>query len=287
MTSSGKSIEPVLDHIVINVMDRLDEAAGQYARLGFQLTERGHHTLGSSNNLAIFGTDYLELIGYLPDREQKRPELWTYPPGLTGLVFKPSDPDFVYQTMRARGVPVQAPMSFSRPVAAPGGELDASFTVIRVSDDAVQNGRVFFCHHETPELVWRPVWQVHRNGATGIAEFTIASHDPARAVALYERMFGPGHAVPVSGGFAFRAAAATILILEPGAVAERYNGAAPVSTDGSDRMVGVTFSVASLDTPRAVFDAEGIPYMPVASGGIVVPHAHAANVALAFRETGA
>lgn len=280
----GNSIEPVLDHVVVNVMDRLDEAAAQYTQLGFQLTERGHHSLGSSNNLAIFGTDYLELIGYLPGREQKRPELWTYPPGLTGLVFKPSDPEFVYQAMRARGVPIQPPMSFSRPVMMPDGEQEARFTVVRVSGDAVQNGRTFFCYHETPELVWRPEWQVHRNGATGIAEFVIASHEPARTVALYDRMFGPGIAQTVPGGFAFGARPATVLVLKPGVVADRYNGAAPVSADGSDRMVGLTFKVTSLDQPRAVLDAEGIPYTPLAAGGIVVPYAHAANVALAFTD---
>ena len=55
MSLTIKDVRPVLDHVVINVMGRLDEAAAQYQRLGFQLTERGYHTLGSSNNLAIFG----------------------------------------------------------------------------------------------------------------------------------------------------------------------------------------------------------------------------------------
>ena len=53
---------PTLDHVVVNVRDRLDEAAATYGRLGFTLTPRGYHTLGSMNHLAIFGTDYLELI---------------------------------------------------------------------------------------------------------------------------------------------------------------------------------------------------------------------------------
>lgn len=54
----------VLDHVVINVADQLDAASALYRRLGFQLTERGHHSLGSSNHLAIFGENYLELLGY-------------------------------------------------------------------------------------------------------------------------------------------------------------------------------------------------------------------------------
>ena len=273
--------QPVLDHAVINVMGKLDEAAAQYTRLGFQLTERGHHTLGSSNNLAIFGTNYLELLGYLPGRETMRADLWAHPAGLTGLVFKSVDADLVYATLQKRGVPVMEPMSFARPVALPGGAQDARFKVIRVGGDMVRNGRTFFCHHDTPELVYRGEWQRHPNGVTDIVEFVIASREPARTAAVYDQMFGPDLLTQVQGGVSFRAGAATVSVLEPAAIAERYPGAAAVSEDRSDRMVALTFKVASLDTPRALFDAAGIAYRPYA-GGIVVSHADAANVALGF-----
>jgi hypothetical protein len=281
MVAASGSILPVLDHVVVNVMGRLDEAAAQYERLGFHLTERGHHTLGSSNNLAIFGLDYLELLGYLPGRETMRADLWSHPAGLTGLVFKSVDADNVYSTLRGRGVPVQEPMAFARPVALPGGAQDARFKVIRVAGDEVQNGRTFFCHHDTPQLVWRPEWQSHRNGVTGIAEFVIASREPARTAALYERMFGPGLLTPMPGGVSFRAGEPTVLILDPAAVAARYAGAAATSEDGSDRMVALTFKGGSLDTPRHLLSAAGIPFRPYADG-IVVDHADAANVALGF-----
>ncbi len=275
------SVRPVLDHAVINVMGKLDEAAAQFSRLGFQLTERGHHSLGSSNNLAIFGENYLELLGYLPGRETKRADLWAHPPGLTGLVFKSVDPDVVSAALKARGVPAEEPVAFSRPVPLPGGAQDARFRVVRVSGEQVPNGRAFFCHHDTPELVYRPEWRAHRNGAIDIVEFVIASNAPERAAALYELMFGPPLLAPIPGGVSFRAGVATVLVLEPAAVAERYAGTALVSPDGSDRMVALVFKVASLDTPRALFDAARIEHRPYAEG-IVVGHADAANVALGF-----
>jgi hypothetical protein len=281
---SNESIRPILDHVVINVMDNLDGASAQFTRLGFQLTARGHHSLGSSNHLAIFGSDYLELLGFLPGRETMRADLWQHPPGLTGLVFKLDDPDHLYAVLRARGVPVQEPISFQRPVALPEGERDARFTVVRVSGEAVQNGRTFFCHHHTPDLVWRPEWRVHRNGVTAISEFVIASREPSRTAALFEQMFGPELLTEVAGGVSFRAGDPTILVLKPEAVAERYAGATIASEDGSDRMVALTFKVASLDATRALFDAERIPHHPLANGGIVVPYTEAANAALAFIE---
>jgi len=47
---------PTFDHAVINARDHMDEAVAYYRRLGFQLTPRGRHTLGSINHLAIFYT---------------------------------------------------------------------------------------------------------------------------------------------------------------------------------------------------------------------------------------
>lgn len=50
-----------LDHAVVLVRD-LDRAAETYERLGFTLTPRGHHSLGSRNHCIMFGRDYLELM---------------------------------------------------------------------------------------------------------------------------------------------------------------------------------------------------------------------------------
>ncbi len=53
------AIAPIVDHVVINVVGGLDDAAAIYTGLGFQLTPRGHHSLGTSNHLAIFHESYL------------------------------------------------------------------------------------------------------------------------------------------------------------------------------------------------------------------------------------
>ena len=53
---------PTFDHVVVNARDRLDDAADTYRRLGFTLTPRGYHTLGSMNHLAIFGTDWARMM---------------------------------------------------------------------------------------------------------------------------------------------------------------------------------------------------------------------------------
>jgi hypothetical protein len=56
---------------------------------------------------------------------------------------------------------------------------------------------LFVCEHLTPELVWRPQWQSHANGATELARVALAAKEPFaglpasiewdRAPALYIR----------------------------------------------------------------------------------------------------
>jgi catechol 2,3-dioxygenase-like lactoylglutathione lyase family enzyme len=279
--AAARQLNVQIDHAVITVGDQLDAAADLYRRLGFNLTERGHHTLGSSNHLAIFATDYLELLGFLPGQETTRADLWRDPPGLTGLVFKPGDPEARYADLKARGVPVEDPLEFSRPVALADGVREARFRVLRVAPGQVVNGRTFFCHHYTPELVWRPEWQQHPNGAAGVAEFVIATRDPGRTAQIYERMFGPDVLKPTSGGIALRAGAANVSMLDPAEIAARFRKATEPSVDGSDRMVALILATKSVAQARAQFDRAGIPYAPYANG-VVVGARFAAGVALAF-----
>ena len=95
---------PVLDHVVIDVRDRIDEAMRSFSALGFRLIARGRHTLGSVNHLAMFTTDYLELLGF-GEGGATRPELARFPAGLNGLVFKTTDADLVYRHAAATGLP--------------------------------------------------------------------------------------------------------------------------------------------------------------------------------------
>lgn len=52
-----------LDHVVINVLFEMDGAAALMSQLGFTLTARGFHSLGSINHLMAFDDHYLKLIG--------------------------------------------------------------------------------------------------------------------------------------------------------------------------------------------------------------------------------
>src|SRR5207237_1790785 len=128
---------PTLDHVVINARDDMDAAAETYRRLGFTLTERGYHSLGSMNHLAMFGTDYLELIAVPKDATSGRLDLLNFPAGLNGLVFGSKDSAVTYGELSKAGVPIEPPVEFTRPVKVDGKERDARFRTVRMKEGVV------------------------------------------------------------------------------------------------------------------------------------------------------
>jgi hypothetical protein len=130
------------------------------------LTPRGYHTLGSLNHAIVFDDHYLELIGLPADGKTVREEIVSSPLGTDGLVFRidaPEDaPEATFNALREAGFEATPPQTFSRPVPPLG---DARFTTVRLAPGQLPGGRVYFCQHLTPELVFRDEWQAHPNGA--------------------------------------------------------------------------------------------------------------------------
>ena len=272
---------PVLDHVVVNVRDGLDQAETLWKRLGFTLTPRGHHTLGSSNHLAVFGTDYLELLGTQPGNA--RTDVLDWPAGLNGLVFKTHDADVTYDGLHAAGLPVLPTQAFSRPVETPQGVQDAAFRTVRIERDAAPGGRVFFCQHLTPALVWNGAWQRHDNGALGILRVVIAADDPAGPASLLSRMFG-WNAVPRrDDGASMPAGLAQVDILTPHALQAEFGSAAPSADGRKAWMAALTLRTASLDLAAAALAAGRVPHTH-GPAGIVVPASELGGTTLVFQD---
>jgi catechol 2,3-dioxygenase-like lactoylglutathione lyase family enzyme len=272
---------PVLDHVVIDVRDRMDEAARVFAALGFTLTPRGHHTLGSMNHLAMFATDYLELLGFGADGGS-RPELASFPIGLNGLVFKTADADVVHAHASSAGLPILPVQSFSRPVALVDGVQDAKFRTTRLDPTKIAMGRVYFCEHLTPELVWRAEWQSHPNGVRAVARVIIATPEPRRSAALFERLFGADMVCECDGMYIVTAGAgaAWVHLMPPADVTAEFGDAVADAAGRREYLVGLELKVESLDRTKA--HLQSVPGVRVEAERVVVPAAAAFNTTLVF-----
>jgi hypothetical protein len=272
---------PILDHVVIDVRDRIEEAMHCFTALGFQLTPRGRHSLGSVNHLAMFATDYLELLGFGVGAAA-RPELVSFPIGLNGLVFKTADADVVYRQAEAAGLPVLPVQSFSRPVALDSDTRDARFRTTRLDPAKVALGRVYFCEHQAPDLVWRREWQSHPNGACEIARVVTATADPQQTASLFRGLFG-GDAVAVEGERCVMAAgSAQVELTTTAAVAAEFGDAVPEPAGRAEYMAALGIKVLSLASTTDRL--RSVPGLRVEARRLVVPADAACNTTVVFAE---
>ena len=272
---------PVLDHVVIDVRDRIDEAMRCFQSLGFELTPRGRHTLGSVNHLAMFATDYLELLGFA-EEGATRPEIVRFPVGLNGLVFKTADAYLVHDQAAAAGLPILPVQSFSRPVALDSGTQDARFRTTRLDPARVPMGRVYFCEHQTPGLVWRPEWQTHPNGAFAIARVVVATVDPQRTARLFRGLFGDKAMGDRNGRQIFAAGAAQVELSTPDVIAAEFGDTAAEAASRTEYMAVLGIRIRSLpEAERCLRSFRGLRVEPQR---LVVPADAAFNTTIVFSE---
>ena len=246
-----------IDHVVFNTKDQTDQTVRLFERAGFNVTSRGFHTLGSINHSIVFDDEYLELLGYPPGAPPaKRPELAANPAGLMATVLQTADADASHTALRQRGLQPRPVQSFSRPVDFGDGRThDAAFRVTRLEPDAVPGTWFYYCQHLTRNLVWRPEWQTHANGATGISVLDIDVPSLSEAVPLYAASLGGAaimHTPKTHGGSGFQA----IISLQRGVV--RLH-----EVPGRARMRALTFHVASLDVACNVLQRNQVAHQVV------------------------
>jgi hypothetical protein len=275
---------PTLDHVVVNARDEMDRAADVYRRLGFLLTERGYHSLGSMNHLAMFGTDYLELIAVPKGATSGRLDLLDFSFGLNGLVFGTEDSAATYAALSGAGVPVDPPVEFTRPVKFAGGERDARFRTVRMKPGVVPYGRVYYCHHFTRDLVWRDEWRHHPNGAVAIVRALIVEPDPARGARLYADMFGPETVRDIEGGKTVVIGNSRFDIVTEATLRKQFGEAMPDPDGRAAYMAGLTFRTTSLARAARTLEGSGIAGTRTQDGRLVVPAKQAMNAILEFVE---
>jgi len=231
-----------LDHVVINALFDMDPAAALMSQLGFTLTPRGFHSLGSINHLIVFEGHYLELVGLPLATDVLRRDVLESPRGLNGLVFQAGDVDTCLGQLRGSGLTMLEPQSFSRPVTIDGIEQLARFRTVRTAPDLFEAGRVYYCQHYTPELVWHRQWMSHANGCDGLSELVVVSAmletDVSRyakaAQAQAENRGGDVWTIDVVGRF-------RITLMSPARYHERYGERCVEADDRSSFFGAVVF----------------------------------------------
>jgi len=191
-----------LDHVA-HFVPGIESASAELQRLGFTLTpfsaqshrlETGGPLLpaGTGNRCVMLREGYLEFLtptGNTPLADQLRTAIGRYV-GVHVIAFGTAAPDVDHARLSKAGFKPLAPIALERTIDTPDGEEVARFTVVRVPAGTMAEGRIQFCQHHTPGLLWQSRWVDHANRASGLAGVVICVEDPERTAHRYSAFTG-------------------------------------------------------------------------------------------------
>jgi Glyoxalase-like domain len=274
-----------LDHVAV-ATDDLDRAEAAWRRLGFTLTRRSSHRgadgpWGTGNHCVMLRDGYFELIG-ITDPTLYHDHLKTALARYTGLhlvALGSDDSDRAFDDMRRRGVPAREPYAIARQVPFGVGQKEGRFRITEIDGAWFPEADLFFCQHETPDVLWQPDLVDHANGVTGLSGVAIAIADPgetARRLALVTGV----EAEPIDNGHRFVLDRGAIDVVSARGIGELFPSIRPPVLPW---VAAVSFAVADLDKLRAVARASDIALNDGDDGGVWVAPDATQGAVVTFR----
>ena len=197
---NARDLRPIsgIDHAIVGVAD-LDGARDAYSRLGFTTTPRGRHIgWGTGNYTIMFQHDYVELLGVIDPSQYIHglDRFLVTGEGLLNVALATEDAEAAFRWLQQAGIDAAPPESLQRILETEGGDSTLRFKNLHLPMNVTPGLKTFACEHLTRDMVWRPEWLSHPNGATGISAVTVVMESLDGVKDAYVRLFG---AAAVSG----------------------------------------------------------------------------------------
>ncbi len=284
-----------IDHIVHASRD-LAAQAEFYRRLGFHVGARNHHPWGTENHIVQFPDHFLELIGRGPGFRAPvdlDPHVFSFAgfvsdeltraEGVSMLAVQTKDAAATRAAFKAAGLGDYAPFHFERKgKRADGGESHVAFTLAFAHSPLMPRIGFFACQHHRPEDFYAPEWQVHPNGAVGIAGVVIVAENPAAHAEFLSALTGQREMLATSMGIDLEVAdEQSIEILTEAAFRYRFGVAALGEGLDQPRIAACRIAVRDIGVLADILDDNGIAAEEVGNRLVLSPTT-AFGVALAF-----
>ncbi len=270
-----------IDHVVVVVKD-LDQAARTWARLGFTLTPRGYHTMGSQNHCLMFARDYIELLA-VPVAHPATRHFTDFLPageGLASFALATDDAQAAHDELAAAGYAPGVPIDFSRPVALPGGTRDAAFRIVHLPNEATPGSRTFLCQHFSRDVVWRDEYVHHPLGVTAIAGIAVRSAETDKTAQAYARFFASA-TEPIAEGLRVDTGSTPLALTDAARLGARLAGVKTTARAGTTLAV-LYLRVADRAVAADVLRKGGFRPRRLADGAWAIGADVANGVALVF-----
>lgn len=271
-----------IDHVIIGVRD-LDAARAAYARLGFNSTPRGRHKgWGTANHCIMFEEDYLELLGIV-DPSQFTNNLDRFlaeREGLLGVALLSRDAEKTRAAWLEAGAAPQEMRDLGRMLESEAGEVELRFRNVLLPPESTGGLGLFACEHLTPELLRRPAWLLHPNGARAIRSCTVAASEPEPVVVALRRVFGSAAITGTDQVVAAHTGHGVVLVAPPEDAALMHPLVELPDGTVAPRLVALTLVAADLDQAAAFLTLQGVPHRRAPNGDVLIPPSEAHGVAL-------
>src|SRR5437660_3066126 len=279
-----------IHHLVICVRD-LAQAARDWRTLRFSLTPTGVHPFGTSNRLAMFGNNFLELLA-VTDAAAVPPaapgrfsfaahnrDFLASAEGMSLLALHSDDAHADAARFKAHHIGDYAPFDFGRDAVLPGGgTARVEFSLAFATDPAMPGIAFFTCQeHHLPKLFWKGEYQRHANGALRVIEVVMSAPEPMEHRRFLER-FTESAAELAPGRLTVGARGGRITVLGPAEMARRLPG---VASDTTPRFCAARLAVADLDATKRLLKSNGDDF-EVTGAVLRVPPAASHGLALEF-----
>jgi hypothetical protein len=274
-----------IDHVVVGVRD-LEQARLAWARLGFTLSPRGRHIgQGTANYCIMFASDYVELLGVVDQNDfvQHLDSFLLQREGVMAAAFAPAvGLEELRAALLGRQLHPSEPRSLGRRLDLPEeGSVMPRFSLMSLPAQETPGLDSFICAHSTPELMRRPEWLKHPNGAFGLRGIHVLVEGTAELLEPYDRLFGIQQVTTTDAVVSVQIGRHRILFSTPDDFSTIY----PMLDIGADfrlpGIVSVEFAIGSREDTADYLTRRKVPFEEIAEGSLAVP-AREANGAILF-----
>jgi hypothetical protein len=280
-----------LDHIVHAVRD-LDAAAEFYRRAGFKVGARNRHPWGTHNHVVQFPNFFIEVLTIGEPEKlvgEGLPQIFgaanrdaiARGDGFTMLILESTDSAGDVADFKRSGIDASSALPFSREAVLPDGSTTTvGFSLAFARDALSPNTGFATCQQHNPAAFWKPDYQQHANGTSGVLGAVLVADNPTDHHIFLSAFTGVRDLHASSIGVTASTPRGDVEIMEAVSFRDQFGTAPRLDGEGAS-LKGLRLAVPDIDALERLFRSGGV-VSHRHTGRLVVPPEAAFGATLIF-----
>ncbi|MBX9819987.1 VOC family protein [Afipia birgiae] len=272
-----------LDHIVHAVRD-LDAAADFYRRAGFKVGARNKHPWGTHNHVVQFPNFFIEILTVGEPEKlvgEGLPQIFGIAnrdaivrgDGFSMLILESTDIEADVADFKTSGIGASRALPFSRQAVLPDGTTTTVGFSLAFARDAMSPHTGFAtCQQHNPAAFWKPDYQQHANGASGVLGAVLVADNPADHHIFLNAFTGVRELHASSIGITAPTQRGDVEIMEAVSFRDQFGTAPRLDGEGAS-LKGLRLAAPDIDATERVLKSGGVASHRQTGRLVVLPEA--------------